>query len=60
MNITYPFAKSYDFQPISFPFGDSTVSGMFKGHVTQNNGVVKIDGSIDYFFDDDYTDPVGI
>lgn len=57
---TYRFSRSYNFRPISFPYGDSTVSGMFTGHVTEKNGVMKIDGSIDYFFDDDYTDPVDI
>jgi len=56
----YDFSGSYDFAPVSFPHGNSTVFGIFKGQVSEKNGMMKIDGTVEYFFDDDYTDPVGI
>ena len=56
----YDFSNSYAFKEIAFPFGNSTVFGIFKGHVSGKNGLMKIDGTVEYFFDDDYTDPAGI
>ncbi len=56
----YGFSNSYAFKEVAFPFGHSTVSGIFKGYVSEKNGLMKIDGTVEYFFDDDYTDPVGV
>lgn len=60
MSIFKTDSNSYDFTAVAYPHGGSTVSGIFKGHVSEKNGLMKIDGTVEYFFDDDYTDPVGI
>jgi len=57
---SYDFSNSYAFKEIAFPFGNSTVFGIFKGYVSEKNGMMKIEGTVEYFFDDDYTDPAGI
>ncbi|MDO9459579.1 MAG: phage minor head protein [Alphaproteobacteria bacterium] len=56
----HPFSNSYDFTAVSYPHGGSTVFGIFKGYVSEKNGLMKIDGTVEYFFDDAYTDPVRI
>lgn len=56
----YDFSGSYDFKPVAYPHGESTVFGVFKGYVSEKNGLMKIDGTVEYFFDDEYTDPVRI
>lgn len=57
---SYEFSRSYDFTAVAYPHGGSTVSGIFKGYVSEKNGLMKIDGTVEYFFDDDYTDPADI
>jgi len=56
----YEFSRSYDFTAVAYPHGGSTVSGIFKGYVSEKNGLMKIDGTVEYFFDDAYTDPARI
>ena len=56
----YDFSGSCDFKPVAYPHGKSTVFGVFKGYVSEKNGLMKIDGTVEYFFDDEYTDPVRI
>lgn len=57
---THEFSRAYDFAAVSYPHGLSAVSGKFKGQVSEKNGLMKIDGMVEYFFNDDYTDPAGI
>lgn len=57
---TYGFSKSYSFKVVAFPFGGSTVKGEFRGYVSRKNGLMRIDGAVEYLFKDEYTDPAGI
>ncbi len=57
---TYPFANHYNFRAIAFPYGESTVKGEFRGYVARKDGLMQIDGTVEYFFDDEYTDPIDI
>lgn len=59
-HFTYPFSRHYNFKDIAFPFGESTVKGEFRGYVSRINGLMRIDGMVEYFFEDEYTDPVDI
>lgn len=54
----YYFSGSYEFQDYLYVFGGGTVSGVFTGTVRHENGTMHIDGSIEYFYDDTFTDPV--
>lgn len=56
----YQFSSSYEFKPIAFALGDSVVRGEFNGRVSEQNGLMRIEGKIEYFFEDAYTDPVNI
>lgn len=53
---TYAFSKSYNFDDYVNGFGDSTVSGQFTGTVRHENGLMSIEGKIDFLFDDTFTD----
>ncbi len=56
----YSFDNSYDFRPVSYPHGDAIIGGKFSGYVSNFNNRLHIYGEIDYYFDDEYTDPVDI
>ncbi|MES2905860.1 MAG: phage minor head protein [Pseudomonadota bacterium] len=53
---TYIFNASYDFENFIFAFGKATVSGQFTGNVQHKNGVMAIEGSVDFKFKDTITD----
>jgi hypothetical protein len=57
---TYYFDSSYNFEAVSYPHGDSIVFGIFKGYVIEKDGLMRIDGTAEYFFEDEFTDPVDL
>ncbi|MFZ5930880.1 MAG: phage minor head protein [Pseudomonadota bacterium] len=57
---THGFSNNYSFKVVAFPFGGSTVKGEFRGYVSRKSRLMRIDGAVEYFFEDEYTDPVGI
>jgi SPP1 gp7 family putative phage head morphogenesis protein len=57
---TYPFSNHYSFRAVAFPYGKSTVKGEFRGYVARKDGLMRIDGAIEYLFEDEYTDPVDV
>lgn len=54
----YPFDSAYEFRDYLFVFGGGTVSGLFTGSVRHENGMMYVEGSIEYFYDDTFTDPI--
>lgn len=58
---SYRFYNSYtEFGNYFWPFGGGTVEGLFKGAVHEENGMLYINGSIDFRYSDTFTDPVNI
>lgn len=57
---SYDFNNSYDeFENYLFVFGGSIVSGVFTGAVRHENGMMYIQGTIDYRYSDIFTDIFG-
>ena len=56
----YNFENSYSFRDIIFALGSSTVRGKFSGVIREENGFMKIYGSVEYQFIDEFTDPVDV
>lgn len=57
---TYFFSNNYSFEAISYPHGKSSVYRIFKGYVSKDLNNLVISGNVNYFFGDEYTDPVDI
>lgn len=55
----YPFRNSYAFSPYLFVLGDATVSGKFRGFVQRQDEMLSISGTVEYVFEDIFTDPSG-
>lgn len=55
----YKFKNSYQFKPYLFVLGRATVSGIFHGIVQHQNERMSISGTIEYQFEDTFTDPRG-
>lgn len=54
---SYDFNNSYDeFENYLFVFGGSIVSGVFTGAVRHENGMMYIQGNIEYHYTDTFTD----
>lgn len=53
----YEFDKSYDFRPYVFSLGFAKVRGLFRGVVQHQDEMMSISGTVEYQFDDTFTDP---
>lgn len=56
----YDFSNSYGFEDYLYVFGDGVVSGVFIGSSRYQNGVLVVNGTVEYFYDDTFTDPVDL
>lgn len=56
----YSFGRSYAFRSYLYAFGGGVVEGVFVGSSQSKNGTLVIKGSVEYFYDDVFTDPVSI
>jgi hypothetical protein len=54
----YFFDRSYKFRPVLYSLGDGVVAGVFTGTLRTTNGMMHIEGSIDYAYRDVFTDIV--
>ena len=54
------FGRSYDFGSVEFSHGDATVEGTFVGTVMRDGNILKIQGETQFFFTDDFVDPVSM
>ena len=59
-DFAYSFNNGYGFGDYLFVFGGGVVSGVFVGTIMHENGMMRIDGEMQYFYDDVFTDPVSI
>jgi len=60
-DFTYDFKNSYpEFFNYLKAFGGTTVGGAFIGTVQHQNGMMYIDGNIDFYFNDTFTDTASI
>ncbi|MBM3616936.1 MAG: hypothetical protein FJX23_00130 [Alphaproteobacteria bacterium] len=58
---THNFYNSYtEFGDYFWPFGGGKVSGLFTGDVHHKNGMLSIQGTINYKYADIFTDPVNL
>lgn len=57
-DVPYSFSNSYDFKSVSYPHGNSVIRGFFMGNATQEKSYLLISGTMNYMFDDVFTDPV--
>lgn len=53
-------SNTYDFSTVSFIHEDSKVNTNYAGFVQRDGNALLIEVKIDYFFEDEFTDPVGI
>lgn len=56
----YHFDSTYEFRPYLYVFGGGTVSGVFTGNVRRDAGMMYINGEVEYFYDDTFTDPLSV
>lgn len=56
----YPFGQSYDFEGVAFSHGDAVVRGTFRGRATDRGRIISIMGTIEYTFEDRFTDPLDL
>jgi len=59
-SVGWTFENSYDFEAVSYPHGDCTVGGVFTGVVTTRAKIMKVDGKVDHYFNDVFTDPIDL
>ncbi len=60
-DFTYKFENSYDeFGDYLYVFGSVTIGGRFTGTVHRQNGRMRIEGSVDFYFFDVFTDIVDL
>ncbi len=59
-DFAYSFNNSYGFEDYLFAFGGGVISGIFIGTVKHENGIMSIEGKMQYFYDDVFTDPLSI
>ena len=56
----YHFNKSYGFGEYLYGFGDGVVAGIFIGASRMRGNMMVIEGTVEYFYDDTFTDPINI
>jgi len=59
-SFTYGFVKWYGFGDYLYVFGKGTVGGLFTGNVHHENGIMRISGEIEYYYNDTFTDPASV
>lgn len=45
---------------IVFSIGDTTIGGTFSGRSSDQNGILGIEGSLDFYLNDEFADPLDI
>ncbi|MDB2414385.1 phage minor head protein [Rickettsiales bacterium] len=59
-SFTDTFSNSYNFKPVSFVHGNSTVEGKIDGNTRKEGKSLIINAKVDYNFSDIFTDPLDI
>lgn len=56
----YPFGRSYSMTSVVFSIGDTVIGGEFSGSVEEQNGVLSVESSFDFYLRDEFADPADI
>jgi len=59
-SVSYDFENTYNMTNVVFSIGDTTIGGSFSGHVSERNGILSIEGSLDLYLNDEFADPLDI
>lgn len=58
--VTYNFNNTYNMTGVVFSIGDTTVGGSFSGQSEKQNGVLTISGSLSFYLNDEFADPLDV
>ncbi|PZX44501.1 SPP1 gp7 family putative phage head morphogenesis protein [Roseinatronobacter thiooxidans] len=59
-SVSYNFVNTYDMTGVVFAIADTTIGGSFSGQSSEKNGILTIEGDLDFYLDDEFTDPLDI
>lgn len=59
-SFTYPFGKPYNMTGVVFSIGDTVIGGEFSGSVLEQNGILTVEGSFEFYLRDEFADPADI
>lgn len=59
-SVSYNFENTYNMTGEVFSIGDTTIGGSFSGHVSESNGILSIEGSLDLYLNDEFADPLDV
>jgi len=59
-SVSYNFENTYDMTGIVFSIGDTTIGGSFSGQSSEQNGILSIEGNLDFYLNDEFADPLDI
>lgn len=59
-SVSYDFNNSYQMEGVVFSIGNTTIGGTFSGQSTEQNGILSIEGSLDFYLSDEFADPLNV
>lgn len=59
-SVSDDFVRTYDMQSVVFSIGDTTIGGSFLGQSTEQNGILTIEGDLDFYLNDEFADPLDV
>jgi hypothetical protein len=59
-SISDTFYNTYNMTGVVFSIGDTVIGGEFSGSVLEQNGILTIEGSFDFYLRDEFADPADI
>ena len=54
------FGRPYQMQGVVFSIGDTTIGGQYTGQATDQHGILRISGSLEFYLRDEFADPIDI
>ena len=59
-SVSYNFENTYNMTGVVFSTGNTTIGGSFSGRSSEKNGILSIEGSLDFYLHDEFADPLDI
>ena len=59
-SVSYNFVNTYDMTGVVFSIGNTTIGGSFSGQSSEENGILTIEGDLDFYLNDEFADPLDI
>ena len=59
-NFSETFYNTNDMTNVVFSLGHTKIGGVFNGFVEDNNGLLEVDGAIEFYLKDEFADPADI